>query len=191
MTLACALAFQMPTPSVPTEAIAKAEIPKANKEIVKKIEHLNSVANYHMNEYLKYEIQKKKEAEKAKKAEKIRKAKEKKLREQKRREEARKKREQENSKVNLGQFKITHYCSCGTCNPGNANRTASGKPMVVGRTVAVDTSVIPLHSKLLINGQIYYAEDTGVIGNKIDVLVNSHDEAYDKGVYYTNVYLLK
>lgn len=185
VSLAFALVLSVPAPTVPTGALVRHELPKANDKIVKEISDVNVTAVDNFNEYLKKKEKKRKAAEKA------RKAKERKLREQKKRAKAQKQKVSSNGWTNLGQFKITHYCSCETCNPGNANRTASGKPMVVGRTVAVDTSVIPLGSKLLINGNVYYAEDTGVIGNKVDVLVNSHDEAYAKGVYHTDVYIMK
>ena len=92
---------------------------------------------------------------------------------------------------NLGVFKITHYCSCGVCNPGNSGRTATGTNITPGRTVAVDRSIIPLGSRVSINGQVYIAEDTGVFGRKIDVAANSHSEAYQKGVYNAEVILLK
>ena len=52
------------------------------------------------------------------------------------------------------------------------------------RTIAVDPTVIPLGSEVEINGQIYIAEDTGsaIKGNKIDLCVRSHSEAYARGV---------
>jgi len=52
--------------------------------------------------------------------------------------------------------------------------------------------VIPLGSKLIINGVEYSAEDTGsrIKGNKLDVCVPTHKEALDKGVYYAEVFLV-
>ena len=54
------------------------------------------------------------------------------------------------------------------------------------RTIAVDPKVIPLGSRVEINGQIYIAEDTGgaIKGNRIDMCVSSHAEAYRRGVLY-------
>lgn len=83
--------------------------------------------------------------------------------------------------------KITHYCSCATCNGSSSGLTAMGTKLKPYYTVAVDRSVIPLGSTVVINGQEYRAEDTGVSGNTIDVCVSSHSEAYDKGVYYATV----
>ena len=83
--------------------------------------------------------------------------------------------------------KITHYCSCATCNGSSSGLTAMGTKLKPYYTVAVDRSVIPLGSTVVINGQEYRAEDTGVSGNTIDMCVSSHSEAYDKGVYYTTV----
>lgn len=55
---------------------------------------------------------------------------------------------------------------------------------VVGRTVAVDPSVIPFGTTIEIDGfGIRYAEDTGgaIQGNKIDVFVETTAEAYQFG----------
>ena len=91
----------------------------------------------------------------------------------------------------LGTFRITHYCSCYYCCGGWGNATASGRPATVGRTIAVDPRVIPLGSKVIINGNVYIAEDTGgaIKGNKIDIYVSDHSTALRLGVYYADVYL--
>ncbi len=68
---------------------------------------------------------------------------------------------------------ITGYTATG-------NRTATGTVPHWG-TVAVDSSVIPLGSKVYIQGLgVFHAEDTGgaVDGNHVDVFVNSTTEAY-------------
>lgn len=90
----------------------------------------------------------------------------------------------ENQKQLIGNFKITHYCPCSTCNGGYGNVTALGTQLTPYRTIAVDPSVIPLGSKVEIQGKIYIAEDTGgaIKGNKIDMCVSNHSEAYQKGV---------
>lgn len=84
----------------------------------------------------------------------------------------------------VGNFKITHYCPCYTCNGSWGSKTALGTTMTPNRTIAVDPRIIPLGSKVEINGRIYIAEDTGgaIKGNRIDVCVSSHSEAYAKGV---------
>lgn len=97
--------------------------------------------------------------------------------------------------VYMGEFKTTYYCNEARkhiCGEG-ANITASGKPTIVGDTVAVDKSLIPLGSKVYISGIGWRsAEDTGgaIIGNRVDVLVNGHDEAIDTGVTYNDVWVL-
>lgn len=61
-------------------------------------------------------------------------------------------------------------------------------------TVAVDPSVIPLGTRLYIPGYGFgIAQDTGgaIKGNKIDVFVNSYDEAYRWGIRTVKVYILK
>jgi 3D (Asp-Asp-Asp) domain-containing protein len=95
----------------------------------------------------------------------------------------------------MGKFKTTYYCDeehkhiCGI----GERITASGKPTVVGKTVAVDRKVIPLGSKVYIAGIGWRsADDTGgaIKGNKIDVLVENHDEAMDTGVTHNDVWVL-
>lgn len=94
----------------------------------------------------------------------------------------------------LGSFIITHYCPCSICcGPWRDGITSTGVTAVTNRTIAVDPTVIPYGSKVVINGQIYVAEDCGgaIKNNHIDIYVGSHAEAEDKGVYETEVYLLE
>lgn len=93
----------------------------------------------------------------------------------------------------LGNYKLTFYCPCAVCNGAADAKTASGTTPTEGRTIAVDSSVIPLGSRVYIEGYgVFIAEDTGgaIKSNKIDVLVSSHSRAYDLGVKYANIYLL-
>lgn len=94
-------------------------------------------------------------------------------------------------KTSLGSFRITHYCPCYYCSGGWGNGTASGTVATPGRTIAVDPSVIPLGSRVIINGNVYVAEDTGgaIKGKKIDIYVPDHATALSYGVYYAEVYL--
>lgn len=71
--------------------------------------------------------------------------------------------------------------------------TSTGSTAVTNRTIAVDPTVIPYGSKVVINGQVYIAEDCGgaIKNNRIDIYVGSHAEAEEKGVYETEVYLLE
>ena len=96
--------------------------------------------------------------------------------------------------VDLGVFKITHYCPCSICCGPYANGiTSTGVTATTNHTIAVDPSVIPYGSKVVINGQVYVAEDCGgAIKNKrIDIYVATHAEGEAKGTYDTEVYLLK
>ena len=96
-----------------------------------------------------------------------------------------------NNTTYLGNFMITHYCPCSICN-GQYTTTALGTPVTPYRTIAVDPSIIPLGSIVMINGYNYIAEDTGgdISGYHIDLCVGSHYEANDLGVIHADVYLV-
>lgn len=85
----------------------------------------------------------------------------------------------------LGVFKIYAYSGSGT--------TASGTKTTNNRTIAVDPKVIPLGSKVVINGKTYIAEDTGgaIKGNVIDVYMSSEQKCREWGVKKLKVYLKK
>jgi len=92
----------------------------------------------------------------------------------------------------LGNFMCTHYCTGTCCNGSWGNSTKwKGTPIQPGYTVAVDESLIPLGTKLFINGHLYLAEDTGgaIKGKHIDISVASHEEANRLGVKYYDVYI--
>ena len=93
----------------------------------------------------------------------------------------------------LGNFKLTYYCSCEICCDVETGITATGTPVIEGQTIAVDPSVIPYGTKVIINGHIFTAEDCGgaIKGNRIDIYVNDHNRANALGVNYADVYLLK
>lgn len=81
----------------------------------------------------------------------------------------------------LGNFKISFYCSCRKCNGKWGAIDGFGKPLEWG-CVAVDPAVIPMHTKLVIDGydMVFEARDTGsgVSGRHIDMYVPvSHAEA--------------
>ena len=95
--------------------------------------------------------------------------------------------------TDLGGFKLTFYCPCEICNGHSTGETASGTIAAEGRSIAVDPSIIPLGSRVYIEGfGVFIAEDTGgaIKNNKIDVFVSSHSRAYELGVKNANVYLL-
>jgi len=95
--------------------------------------------------------------------------------------------------VPLGTFKTTGYCPCYQCSEGWGRHTSSGALATANHTVAVDRRVIPLGSRLLINGQEYVAQDVGggVRGNHIDIYFNTHAETRQHGVRNAEVYLIK
>jgi 3D (Asp-Asp-Asp) domain-containing protein len=96
--------------------------------------------------------------------------------------------------VYLGKFTLTAYCNCKKCcGKWSGGPTASGKMPKEGRTIAVDPKVIPLGSKVIINGKTYAAEDTGskIKNKRIDVYFNSHSEALKFGEQTAKVYLVQ
>ncbi len=102
------------------------------------------------------------------------------------------------------QLEATAYCSCYDCcgkYPGNKwyGITATGTKAKVG-TIAVDPKVIPLGTKVYIeglNGAKNYgyatAEDTGgaIKGGIIDLYFNTHKETINWGRQQVKVYILK
>lgn len=93
----------------------------------------------------------------------------------------------------LGQFKLTFYCPCVRCNGRSDGLTRIGTTAVEGRTIAVDPNVIPLGSRVYIDGYgVFIAEDTGgaIKSKKIDVFLDSHNRCFENGVAYADVYLL-
>lgn len=107
--------------------------------------------------------------------------------------------------VYLGEFKLTAYCSCYKCcgkwaynRPKDENGKeivygSIGEKLIAGTSIAVDPSVIPYGSEVVINGKLYIAQDCGgaIKGNRIDVYFDDHDEALKFGVQYANVYMLE
>lgn len=107
--------------------------------------------------------------------------------------------------VSLGNFRLTAYCSCHKCcgywatvRPVDENGKeivygSSGEVLTAGVSVAVDTSVIPYGSELLINGTKYIAHDTGsgINGNCIDVYHDDHQKAVEFGLQYAEVFLVE
>lgn len=90
----------------------------------------------------------------------------------------------------------TAYCPCSQCCGSYANGyTANGMKAGYG-VAAVDTRVIPLGTKLYVEGYGYcIAADTGgaIKGNRIDLCYGSHQAALKSGFGHTNVkvYILK
>ena len=91
--------------------------------------------------------------------------------------------------------KVSHYCCCVKCCGKDDGITYSGVKATPGVTVAVDTSIIPLGSDVLVDygdGIINYyrADDTGsaIKGNELDLCVSSHQDAINLGVRTATVY---
>lgn len=100
------------------------------------------------------------------------------------------------SQICLGEFKLTAYCTCKSCcgkGPDDPayGLTASGAYATADHTIAVDPSIIPLGTEVVINGHTYIAEDTGgAINDKvIDIYFDDHQEALIFGVQYADVYI--
>jgi 3D (Asp-Asp-Asp) domain-containing protein len=109
----------------------------------------------------------------------------------------------EETKIRLGEFKLTAYCSCATCceeyalnrpideNGNEIVYTASGSKAVQGVTVAVDPAVIPYGAELEIMGNKYIAHDCGgdIKEKRIDVYFENHQDAWNFGTQYAEVFL--
>ena len=102
--------------------------------------------------------------------------------------------------VEVGECKITHYCICKKCCGKDPDHpaygiTASGRKAEPYLSVAVDRSIIPLGSEVIIdygNGNVdsYRADDVGgaIKGNRIDVCVEDHQTGRELGVKFAKVY---
>lgn len=105
--------------------------------------------------------------------------------------------------ISLGTFKLTAYCSCQRCCGSYAlNRPVDesgneivygsiGVRLVAGVSIAVDPRVIPYGTQVEIDGHTYTAHDTGgnIKGNRIDVYFDDHQEAWDFGTQYAEVFV--
>lgn len=93
----------------------------------------------------------------------------------------------------LGEYDITYYCACEKCCDVETGLTATGTQVAEGRTIAVDPSVIPYGTQVIIGGHVFTAEDCGgaIKKNRIDIYVNSHEKALELGRNKAEVFLLK
>ena len=91
----------------------------------------------------------------------------------------------------IGTFKLTFY----TAYQGSpSGLTKMGTPVEPGNTIAVDPSVIPLGTKVYIEGYgERIATDTGgaINGNIIDCAVSTNEEANNNGIQYRKVFILQ
>ncbi|MGI6299267.1 MAG: 3D domain-containing protein [Saccharofermentanales bacterium] len=99
----------------------------------------------------------------------------------------------------LGSFSLTAYCSCYKCcgkQPGSPGYgiTASGQKVQEGVTIAADTRVIPMGSRVYIEGvgeRIVQDRGGAIKGNRIDIYFASHSNALKFGRKTRKVYLIK
>ncbi|MDR1764920.1 MAG: 3D domain-containing protein, partial [Lachnospiraceae bacterium] len=88
----------------------------------------------------------------------------------------------------LGEFKTTGY----TDDP-RWSVTYSGTIPTVNRTIAADTSILPIGTKVMVNGIVYTVEDIGsaVKGKIIDIYYSTYEEAERHGTQKAQVYLIE
>lgn len=100
--------------------------------------------------------------------------------------------------INLGEFKLTAYCSCEICcgkwsynRPDGTVYGSIGEELKEGYSIAVDPSVISYRTEVVINGHTYKAQDCGggIKGSEIDIYFEDHDDALEFGVQYVEVFL--
>lgn len=95
----------------------------------------------------------------------------------------------------LGVFKTTGFCNCKKCcGKWAGGKTKSGVYPEEGITIAVDPNVIPLGSKVMIDGiGVRVAQDTGkhIKGKCIDVYYDDHGTAWNHGEQYHEVFVLR
>ena len=106
--------------------------------------------------------------------------------------------------INLGNFRLTAYCSCSLCCGKWANNRpvdengneivygSIGERLTEGYSIAVDPTVIPYGTEVIINGHTYKAQDCGsaIKGNRIDIYMSDHNEALKFGVQYADVFII-
>ena len=102
----------------------------------------------------------------------------------------------ESKLISLGEYTVSHYCRENyphICNNGDAAYTATMTTPTPGRTIAIDPTVIPYGTEVIINGHTYIAEDCGgaIKGNRIDVLCDTHEEALQKGMIETEIFIIE
>ncbi len=92
------------------------------------------------------------------------------------------------------EVKSSGYCPCAKCcGPNATGFTALGLPAKEG-VIAVDPDVIPLGTRVYIDGYGYaLAADTGgaIKGNRIDLCFSTHEEALKWGLRNLKVYIVE
>lgn len=95
--------------------------------------------------------------------------------------------------ISMGNFTLTYYCSCEECSGHWGTQTATGNHCEQGRTVAVDPDVIAYGTRILIDDNVYVAEDCGslVKGDHIDIYVEDHELVEKLGKKVKKIWLIK
>jgi len=91
---------------------------------------------------------------------------------------------EETIQISLGEYNVSAYCSCSQCCGKSDGITFSGEKAVEGITIAADTRVHPIGTKLYIEGiGERVVQDIGgsIYGNRIDVYFDSHSQALEFG----------
>lgn len=88
----------------------------------------------------------------------------------------------------LGIFTTTGYCNCPLC--GGGSHTYSGTVPKGNHTIAADLDVLPMGTKVMIDGTVYTVEDIGgaVKGRIIDIYYDNHDAAVAHGMQQQEVF---
>lgn len=95
----------------------------------------------------------------------------------------------------VNKFKLSYYDCCPQCTDYYyIRKTASGTTPTAHRTIAADTSILPMGTHVYIDGLgEYVVEDTGsaINGYVLDVYVNNHSEIPSCGIEYRDVYVIE
>lgn len=92
---------------------------------------------------------------------------------------------QETQETRTCVFTVTAYCPCEKCCGAYANGyTATGAKATQGVTIAADPDVLPMGTKIEMDGHTYTVQDTGcaISGNRLDLYFDSHEDALQWGV---------
>lgn len=94
-------------------------------------------------------------------------------------------RQQDAAQTQEQTFTVTAYCPCEKCCGAYANGyTATGAKATQGVTIAADPDVLPMGTEIEMDGHTYTVQDTGgaIVGNRLDLYFDSHEDALRWGV---------
>lgn len=94
-------------------------------------------------------------------------------------------RQQEAAQTQEQTFTVTAYCPCEKCCGAYANGyTATGEKATQGVTIAADPDVLPMGTKIELDGHTYTVQDTGgaIAGYRLDLYFDNHEDALRWGV---------